>query len=157
MKLRDFLHKDLLNVVAPRAGAWIETCNTLAQWLSYTQDKSELWMGNNITYNSLAGYQSDITGSKYRVVMRVGYIDTNGDSELDYNEYWIDAFDYHWWYQTNENSGWRAQKPGSGASSRVGNSSATTSPQSFSWPATINNHYYSSFYTSDCRYYAVWN
>ena len=92
---------DFLNYIdLGMTDAGIDNCNTTSEWLSYTQSKSQTWMASHKPYNSLASYLSDIGTSQYRVVLRVGWVDTNGDGELDWNSYWYDDVDYHWWYQT---------------------------------------------------------
>jgi hypothetical protein len=129
----------------------IDACNTLSDWLNYTQSKSETWMTSHVDYGSLAAYNSSInTSVEYRVALRVGWVDTNGDGELDANQYWQDDWDYHWWYETS--TGQWAEKHGTQPSGLISGTSSSTNPYNVVWPLPGE---YANFYTSSCRYYAV--
>ena len=61
---------------------------------------AEAWMTNHLGASNWAcidAYDSDINQNWYRVVLRVGFVDYDGDGVLDSDE----PLDYHWWYQTN--------------------------------------------------------
>ena len=60
--------------------------------------------------------------------MRVGFIDANSNGVYDVHE----NYDYHWWYQTNENNGEWADKLASLSSSRKTGSSGVN-PVSLTW------------------------
>lgn len=73
---------------------------TVAQLQNYVKGKAESWMNANIgssNWGSIDSYNSDINTSWFRIIMRVGFIDLNGNNRLDASE----QYDYHWWYQTN--------------------------------------------------------
>lgn len=134
--------------VDPTTVSGVNGCTTLSSLLTYVQTQSQTWMGSHsIGYDALASYVTDIGQSQYRVVLRVGWVDLDGDNDVDYTDDW----DFHWWYQTP--SGQWAQKQASSPSSWVSGSSATTDPYSLSWPKGSNP----SFYTSSCRYWAIDN
>lgn len=105
-----------------------------SQLLSYTKNKSQQWMTNKLgssNYSSIDNYNSAINTSSpgwFRVVLRVGFIDTNNNGKYDNRE----PFDYHWWYQTNENNGEWADKLASLNSSRKTGSSGVN-PASLTW------------------------
>ena len=130
--------------------AGIDACNTTSDWLSYTTQKSQIWMNSHVLYFTKAAHNSSInTSTQYRVVLRVGWKDLNGDGELDYNQYYQDLFDYHWWYQTS--TGQWAMKQASAPSGLIAGTSGSTNPYNVVWPGLG----YSNFYNSTCKYYAV--
>ena len=93
---------------------------TTAQMLTYINTKARYWMIAHIgssDYETISAYDSAINTSSpgwFRVVMRVGFIDANSNGVYDVHE----NYDYHWWYQTNENNGEWADKLASLSSSR---------------------------------------
>ncbi len=109
------------------------------QLQSYIAFKAETWMSNNLgssNYGSISTYNSSINFGWYRIILRVGFNDLDGDGVRDSNE----AYDYHWWYQTI--TGDWADKMGELQSQyRTGtyNSNPATSP----WQG-VNISYYSS-------------
>ncbi len=132
--------------IDPTTVSGVNSCTTLNSLLEYVRVQSQAWMtAHNIGNATLATYTSDIGQNQYRVVLRVGWIDLDGDNDVDYTDDW----DFHWWYQTS--TGQWAQKQGSYPSSLVSGSSATTDPYLFGWPkGAVPN-----FYNSLCRYWAI--
>lgn len=84
------------------------TGKTVAELESYIANKSEDWMDVNIeseNWDTIDTYNSGINPDWYRVVLRVGFDDKNGNGVLDNNYDETDSryeqYDYHWWYQTD--------------------------------------------------------
>lgn len=122
---------------------------TTSQLLNYTKSRSENWMNNHVIgYNSLSSYNSYIYSNQYRVVLRVGYEDLNGNNQFDWDSGWGDLFDYHWWYQTS--TGQWAEKPGSTYSRLIPNTSGNTNPYYVTWDGYV-------LYNSACVYYGIDN
>ena len=89
--------------------------------LATVKSGAETWMNNNIGssyYYQISSYESDISPSSFRVVLRVGFYDLNGNAEWDFDENW----DFHWMYQTKNNNGQWANKHGGAPSNKVGTS-----------------------------------
>ena len=57
-------------------------------------------------YYRIDSYDTPIEEGWYKVVLRVGFYDENGNGIFDDNEF----CDYHWWYETS--TGEWADKPG---------------------------------------------
>lgn len=87
-------------------------------------------------------YDSDIPEGWFRVALRVGIRDNNGNGVYDYGD---DHFDYHWRYQTNNVFGDWAEKPGQTASQLVLNSNGVD-PAASVW---------NDFYNSNVVYFAI--
>lgn len=110
---------------------------TTAQILTFINSKAQIWMNANIgskNYSRIAEYDSNINPGWYRVVLRVGFKDMNGNGVFDKSE----LCDYHWWYQTSENDGQWAEKQGEYASHRIPNS-AGRNPASSTWSGLYNS------------------
>jgi hypothetical protein len=125
---------------------------TTSQLLNYIKTKAQTWMSNNsVGYDSLTAYNSSINSiNKYRVVLRVGYIDVNDDGDFDYNSgNEGDVYDYHWWYQTN--TGQWAEKLAQLESHTISGTSGSTNPYYVTWQ---NDDLY---YNSLCVYYEIDN
>ena len=129
--------------------AGLSNCRTNEQLLSYVANRSNVWMTNNIgssNYSSISAYDSAINTGWFRVALRTGYIDANGDGEFTYGRLnYYETFDYHWWYETSSgrwadklaylNSGYQTSGPGN--------------PASYTWKNG------SLYYNSTVRYYAI--
>ena len=59
-----------------------------------------------------------------------------------------DAWDYHWWYQTD--TGQWAEKDGPDPSRKIPGTSATTNPGS-----SANQSLWGAYYASGCKYFAI--
>ena len=126
----------------------LSNISTTSELWYYIIDKSENWMDQNLgkgSYNYLINYQSDIDYNQYRVVLRVGYEDYNGNGRFDLNNAYAELFDYHWWYQTK--TGQWADKAGSTSSKLISGTNVNTNPKLVNW----------GIYNSACRYYAIDN
>ncbi len=118
------------------------TGKTTSQLQSYIATKAETWMRNNIqqaNYGVISSYNSGINSSWYRIVLRVGFTDLDGDGVLDANENW----DYHWWYQTKDGN-W-ADKAGT-TPSRYRNNTYNINPTSQVWSGYVNYNSAGKFY-----------
>ena len=106
---------------------------------------SHLYFGN---YTHILHYDSDLTYSPgaFRVVVRVGFLDTNGNGVFDQNDQG-QKWDYHWRYQTNNGTGFWADKPGQ-AKSRLFNNEEEIDPGLMTWSGYVN-------YTSTCYYFQI--
>lgn len=110
---------------------------TTSQMLSFIKGKAQTWMNTHIgstNYALISAYDSDISTNWYRIVLRVGFTDADGDGRFDLGEEW----DYHWWYQTNENNGQWAEKQGGNASRRIIDSNGID-PASYIWSGLYNS------------------
>ena len=131
-------------------------CTTSADLLNYTNTLSVAWMNSNISgrFNSIYSYNSDINSTQYRVVLRAGCNDTDGNGSIELllpdnpNYESSDRWDYHWWYQTDD--GQWAEKMAWYAPNLVSGTSGTTNPQNVSW----NGGFYNS---PTCKYFAIDN
>ena len=88
---------------------------TKQQLLAYVASKAETWMSSNLgtsNYASISAYDASISTSSpgwFRVALRVGFSDNNGNGVFDDEEDW----DYHWKYQTCDSHGaWAAKEGG---------------------------------------------
>lgn len=83
-----------------------------AEILETVRGKSETWMNTYLNidgifnYYRIDSYDTPIEEGWYKVVLRVGFYDENGNGIFDDNEF----CDYHWWYETS--TGEWADKPG---------------------------------------------
>ena len=121
---------------------------TTEQTLQVMKSKSETAMSSLssvMQYSQINSYNSDIYTNWYRVVLRVGFDDVNGNGVVDWNDsYTIGgitflAWDFHWWYQTNTGN-W-AEKHGEYDSTLL-NGTYATNPGAVTWSA--GNIYYDS-------------
>lgn len=122
--------------------------------LTYVDAKSVAWMTSHLggsAYQQIGAYNANINTSPpgwFRAVLRVGFLDLNGNGLYDSSEFW----DYHWWYQTNEDNGIWADKPGSTASRKEAGS-AGVDPASMTWSVLTPNG--TLYYSSTGRYYQI--
>ena len=86
---------------------------TKQQLLEFVASKAEIWMADNLgtgTYAALSAFDSAINtpppSGWYRVALRVGFDDVNGNGVINQGEQW----DFHWKYQTNNHYGSWATK-----------------------------------------------
>ena len=130
--------------------SYLNSISTTSQLLNYTKSKSQTWMSNNsVGYDSLTAYNSYINSNQYRIVLRVGYVDVNGDGDFDNSSGYGDLWDYHWWYQTD--TGQWAEKLAHLSSHTISGTSGSTNPYSVTWQnGTL-------YYNSSCVYYAIAN
>lgn len=118
---------------------------TNAQLLSYIAAKAQTWMTSKFgaaNFGAISSYNSNINTEWYRVILRVGFVDSDGDNVYDANE----NFDYHWWYQTS-NGNW-ADKLG-GTPSQYRSGTAGQNPASLTWKNG------SLYYNSSGRFYQI--
>lgn len=122
---------------------------TTEQLLDYIKIKANTWMTSNLgntNFGTISGYDSDIPDGWFRVVLRVGFIDRNGNNKLDAYE---ETFDYHWWYQT-KNGDWADKIGGHPSQNRTG--TAGVNPVGHNWP---NPYVTGLFYNSSGVFYKV--
>ncbi len=128
--------------------------STLNELLTVINGLSIVYMANrSMTFETLNAYNSSIKTDRYRVVLRVGYSDSNGIDGMQFSAdssggTSFDAWDYHWWYQTN--TGQWAEKGGQDPSRKIPGTSASTNPGS-----TANLGLWDYYYTSGCKYFAI--
>ena len=128
--------------------------STLNELLTVINGLSIVYMANrSMTFETLNTYNSSIKTDRYRVVLRVGYSDSNGIDGMQLSpnpsgDYTHDAWDYHWWYQTN--TGQWAEKGGQDPSRKIPGTSASTNPGS-----SANLGLWDYYYTSGCKYFAI--
>lgn len=85
-----------------------------AEILETVREKSELWMNTYLNidgifnYYRIDSYDTPIEEGWYKVVLRVGFYDGNGNGIMD--DFLPFFCDYHWWYETA--TGEWADKPG---------------------------------------------
>lgn len=95
---------------------------------------------------SISAYDSNIYKASpgwFRIILRVGFTDFNGNGVFDTSEAW----DYHWWYQTTNNHGAWADKPG-WTPSRLQTDSNGIDPSSLVWSGYVE-------YNSTGKYYQI--
>lgn len=122
---------------------------TTSQMMNYIKGKANAWMTTNLgnaNFGTISGYDSDIQDGWFRVVLRVGFIDRNGNNKLDAYE---ETFDYHWWYQT-KNGDWADKIGGHPSQNRTG--TAGVNPVGHNWP---NPYVTGLFYNSSGVFYKV--
>ena len=133
--------------------AGINKCTNYAQLLAIVERLSLRYMNAKIgadNYEVLSSYNSAIKSNRYRVVLRVGVNDNNGED--GWQLYYLnnmpsgDDWDYHWRYQTS--TGQWAEKIGDLSSHIVSGSSGTKDPGASSWSASVT-------YSSPCKYYSI--
>ena len=84
-----------------------------AEILETVRGKSETWMNTYLNidgifnYYRIDSYDTPIEEGWYKVVLRVGFYDGNGNGIFDDA---LQFYDYHWWYETS--TGEWADKPG---------------------------------------------
>jgi hypothetical protein len=122
---------------------------TTEQMLAYIKVKAESWMAGHLGssgngYSSISTYNSNISTNCFRVVLRVGFIDSNSNNKYNTGENW----DYHWWYQTSNNGGDWADKMADGSSSLRSGSSGLN-PANQTW---ANG---SLYYNSEGVFYSI--
>lgn len=135
----------------------LNNCSSLSALRSLVKNKSESFMSNhNIRAIEINSYDTSINPStQYRVVMRVGYDDTNRNGKWDFSPYpGYDSFDYHWWMQLGDGT-W-ADKRGYLPTRIIPNSTMYSNPESLSW----SMYYYgelqiNNFYNSTPVYYKI--
>ena len=113
LEYKDFIDCDDLHIVEGEMNG----CTT-EQMLSYIEFKACAWMNAYIgssNYSQISNYYSDINDNCFRVVLRVGFVDANGDGVYNNGEF----YDYHWMYETNESGGPWANKHGHMASNLI--------------------------------------
>ena len=131
------------------SSATLSNC-TLAEMRTIVKAKAEIWMANNLpegSWHEITYFDSDVDQGWYRIVLRVGFCDLDGDGLFDNG---FEDWDYHWWYQTNQYNGQWAEKMAGLPSSLVDNS-AGMDPGSMIW----YNSYIDTYYSSDPVYYAI--
>ena len=128
--------------------------STLNELLTVINGLSIIYMANrSMTFETLNAYNSSIKTDRYRVVLRVGYSESNQTEGMQLSpnpsgDYTHDAWDYHWWYQTN--TGQWAEKGGQDPSMKIPGTSASTNPGS-----SANLGLWDYYYTSGCKYFAI--
>lgn len=137
--------------------AQVNNCSSLSSLRSLVKTKSESYMSSHgITANVISAYNSSITPSKqYRVAMRVGYYDANGNGKWDFSvNPGYDTWDYHWWMQLGDGS-W-ADKRGSYPSRIIPNSNNNQNPGNLLWSMyNYGDCVISGFYNSTPVYYKI--
>lgn len=95
LEYAEYITGAMLNIVRSEINGM-----TVAQLQDYVKGKAESWMNTNIgssNWGSIDSYNSAINTNWFRIILRVGFIDLDGDNRLDASE----QYDYHWWYQTS--------------------------------------------------------
>ena len=95
LEYAEYITGAMLNIVRSEINGM-----TVAQLQDYVKGKAESWMNTNIgssNWGSIYSYNSAINTNWFRIILRVGFIDLDGDNRLDASE----QYDYHWWYQTS--------------------------------------------------------
>lgn len=150
-----FVGQELLGITFDE----LNQCSNLSQFRLLVKNKSESFMRNNkISATVIDAYNTSInTSTQYRVVMRVGYYDSNGDGEWNFGIYpESDYCDFHWWMQLGDGS-W-ADKRGLYPSRIVPLSNIYTNPIISSWRwdvSSLGQVMYDSFYSSEPVYYKI--
>ena len=113
----------------------------------YVASLADSWMTANFgssAFGRISSYSSSINTGWYRVALRFGFTDEDGDGKYDDGE----DYDYHWWYQTNEDNGVWAEKPGE-YSSRKTSVANGANPAASTWTSGRIP------YTSKAIYYKI--
>ena len=135
----------------------LNKCSNLSSLRSLVKSKSENYMRkHNISANEISAYNSAINPtSQYRVVMRVGYNDSNGNGKWDFSvNPGHDDWDYHWWMQLGDGS-W-ADKRGFFPSRIIPNSNNYQNPGNLLWSMyNLGDCEISRFYNSTPVYYKI--
>lgn len=137
--------------------AEVNNCSNLTALRTLVKNKSEAYMSTHgINATEISSYNSSINpATQYRVVMRVGYYDTNGNGRWDLSVYPTgDDWDYHWWMQLGDGT-W-ADKRGYLPSRIVPNSNIYSDPDNILWTTWFYgevNH--NDFYNSTPVYYKI--
>lgn len=137
--------------------AEVNNCSSLNALRTLVKNKSESYMSSHgINATVINSYDSTINpATQYRVVMRVGYYDTNGNGRWDLSvNPGGDDWDYHWWMQLGDGS-W-ADKRGYLPSRIVPNSNIYSNPDNILWTTWFYgevNH--NDFYNSTPVYYKI--
>lgn len=135
----------------------LNNCSSLSSLRTLVKNKSEAYMSNHgIAANVIDSYNSSInTSTQYRVVMRVGYYDTNGNGEWDFSSYpGSDDWDYHWWMQLGDGT-W-ADKRGHFPTRIIPNSNIYSDPDNILWTLwSYGEAVYNDFYSSIPVYYKI--
>ncbi len=131
----------------------LQYAHTTDELLDAVQTEFEEFMDDQrIIYFELGAYNSTINPSTYyRVALRVGYLDLNGNGQFDYGN---DLFDYHWMVQLGDGT-W-ADKRGDLPSRIVPNSNMILNPENISWDLyEFGTLLCPQFYDSDVIVYAI--
>lgn len=135
----------------------LNNCSSLSSLRSLVKTKSESFMSSHgIRANEINSYDTSISPStQYRVVMRVGYEDTNGNGKWDFSPNpGYDTFDYHWWMQLGDGT-W-ADKRGTFPTRIIPNSTMYSNPESLSWTTYVFGELgITNFYNSTPVYYKI--
>lgn len=135
----------------------LNSCSSLSSLRTLVKNKSESFMSSHgITASQISSYSSSInTSTQYRVVLRVGYYDANGDGEWNFSANPnSDSWDYHWWMQLGDGT-W-ADKRGTFPSRIVPNSNIYSDPDSILWSTWwFGEVEYNDFYSSTPVYYKI--
>ncbi len=132
-------------------------CSSITELRALVRSKSESFMYyNGITAGRISSYRSTIdTLTQYRVVMRVGYYDANGDGEWNFSDTSdSDVWDYHWWIQLGDGT-W-ADKRGTFPSRIIPNSNIYPNPDDILWSIwNFGEVEHVDFYSSTPVYYKI--
>ncbi len=124
---------------------------TNEQIADYVALKAEYWMRNNFgstAFRKISAYDAYTTyAQSFRVVLRTGFVDSNGNGYYDSGESWGS----YWWYQTLNGNGVWADKPNNGRSKQEANTNGID-PASLTWRDSVNS---SLLYNSTGRYYEI--
>lgn len=137
----------------------LNNCSNLSQLRSLVKSRSQSFMSSHgIVASEISAYDTSInTATQYRVVMRVGYYDENGNGKWDFGvNAGSDSWDYHWWIQLGDGS-W-ADKRGSFPSRIIPLSNIYTNPEVSGWRWTMLNFgeiEHEAFYNSESVYYKI--
>lgn len=149
----EFVGMDVLGITYTE----LNNCSSLSALRTLVKNKSETYMSNHgITATVISSYNSSInTSTQYRVVMRVGYYDTNKNGKWDFSvNPGFDDWDYHWWMQLGDGT-W-ADKRGSFPTRIVPNSNIYSDPDNILWTYWYYGEIlHNDFYNSTPVYYKI--
>lgn len=132
-------------------------CSGLNEFRTMVKEGSEEFMDSHgINATQITSYSSSInTSTQYRIVMRVGYNDINGNGRWDFSANpGYDFCDYHWWMQLGDGT-W-ADKRGDFPTRIVPNTNIYSDPDLILWTYwEWGNPVFSDFYNSTPVYYKV--